>query len=238
MATRIVTIQDLKNRSPQEVVKTVLKRKRFSVGYIKNVIKQVLPDVEIDAKEIEKYRNCKETNEIYNQGVHLLSSLMDNISKQNEDRDEEELKDLRLIMTYILCLNTKAEIFEKLIMLLNTKIGALQEENSFLRNQNNELKEEVNKFQQQFNTPVTQYEEYKPVDITITTKQRKLSPDDIITMFQSNFNKMSLPSSDERKKKIPSHKIGLNPKSSNVYVRESSSGETEVHVKSMRKSYE
>src|SRR5215469_16623827 len=145
MTSRVVTIQDLKNQSPQEVVKTVLKRKRFSVRYIKKVIKQVLPDVHIDAKELEKYRNCKETNEIYNQGVHLLGSLMDNISKQNEDQDEEELKDLRLIMTYILCLNTKSEIFEKLIVLLNSKIAALQQENSFLRNQNDELKEEVNK---------------------------------------------------------------------------------------------
>src|SRR6266481_3314750 len=147
MTSRVVTIQDLKNQSPQEVVKTVLKRKRFSVRYIKNIIKQVLPDVQID-----------------------------------------------------------------------------------------ELKEEVNKFKQQSNTPVTQYEEYKPVDITITTKQKRLSPDDIITMFQSNFNNISLPSPDERKKKIPSHKIGLNPNSSNVYVRESTSGETQVHVKSIRKS--
>ena len=235
MTSRVVTIQDLKSRSPQEVVKTVLKRKRFSVRYIKKVIKQVLPDVHIDAKELEKYRNYKETNEIYNQGVYLLGSLMDNISKQNEDQDEEELKDLRLIMTYILCLNTKADIFEKLIVLLNTKISALQQENSFLRKQNDELKEEVNKFQKQSNTPVTEYEEYKPVNITITTKQKRLSPDDIITMFKSNFNNISLPSSDERKKKIPSHKIGLNPKSSNVYVRESASGENEVHVKSMNK---
>src|SRR6266481_6072273 len=100
MTSRVVTIQDLKNQSPQAlVVNTVLKRKRFSVRYIKNIIKQVLPDVQIDAKEIEKYRNYKETNEIYNQGVHLLGSLMDNISKQmNEDQDEEEFNDLRLIM--------------------------------------------------------------------------------------------------------------------------------------------